>query len=952
MANNSRSNINNSLYNIQQNTESYKDYVDSLKLGVGPLDTPDINKYLNSNNFSKVSDMLSSYSSGVREHYEKTGSAINKDKLTLLNKIDLNRKIIDDARVLKAQKENEIRQEKQLLNFDQQKINLAQQEVEKNRQKIVSSSRIINQTRTEISLLTTKGRIHADNHRKITESINEFKRLEERSDSLHKHVRQYGLGRGLHNYGRSKIRSGVGGFLEGGMSGKDAASLITGGAAMFGLAVIAEKLVDALIGGVERQYHLQLSGQDLLKRTGSGLSGAAFTESLSRNSLALGFSPEEAMNSAAIMASIAGSNIKDYGASNAYALSADRAYGLKAGEFGQAYGFLARNSAFTGSENQVKELTSQLSTTFGGGKMVGLQEETLRALEQLVELSKSKNLYGVNPISLLNEMAALSSLGIKNLKGMEAAQMIGNVSNAISNPQTNFQALISYSAIGETLRQNGITPSPYTVQWMATQGAFPHMGNKDMSKDLLNNFQKIWYERLGRENFIDSQGKIHRNVAYDKITNDMKVIDDEQFQRMRSSWTQILGPDLAAVAAAHPTLFSPENLNRINRLGGATNLPSSVSSTPGAQMFMQLYAGAMTETQDTTKALALAKKNYLARFQDNPSIAKDFERIQGQSANPLVGAYQAAAQIGVTPADAERAQVQGFQNIITDLLGKIQKDVESIAHFFATFQKPSIHIPVPKLGFGAGGASGVLNMSSLFGTASIAGGPGYKIDDVFKKYGFDGLQKDQIALPQAKDKVQAIKKMIVDEAKRQGVDPAMALTIPQIEGTNYDPYAVNYNKNGTVDYGIGQVNSSNWSKYFKSKADMTNIGQQIFAFVSELKQDSANLGVQGAFYKYNSGKNPNGKLVPQAMLYSQRAFSIYQDIKKNETIDTASTVKSTYGQTGASFVHNSTTNIHVVDHLGNKINTQVARRQDTIDLSPSRDKVNSSSLVRNVFSAP
>ncbi len=51
-----------------------------------------------------------------------------------------------------------------------------------------------------------------------------------------------------------------------------------------------------------------------------------------------------------------------------------------------------------------------------------------------------------------------------------------------------------------------------------------------------------------------------------------------------------------------------------------------------------------------------------------------------------------------------------------------------------------------------------------------------------------------------------------DAGKRYGVDPVLLIAITKVE-SNFNPRAVNVNRNGTRDYGIMQINSSWLERY-------------------------------------------------------------------------------------------------------------------------------------------
>lgn len=99
----------------------------------------------------------------------------------------------------------------------------------------------------------------------------------------------------------------------------------------------------------------------------------------------------------------------------------------------------------------------------------------------------------------------------------------------------------------------------------------------------------------------------------------------------------------------------------------------------------------------------------------------------------------------------------------------------------------------------------------------------------------------------------ALQQQIVDAANANGVDPSLALAVAQKE-SSFNPSAVSpKNSNGTVDYGLFQLNSSNLASF--GVTDPLDPTQNINAGVSYLAQLLRQFGGDAAqaLTAYNAG---------------------------------------------------------------------------------------------------
>jgi hypothetical protein len=96
--------------------------------------------------------------------------------------------------------------------------------------------------------------------------------------------------------------------------------------------------------------------------------------------------------------------------------------------------------------------------------------------------------------------------------------------------------------------------------------------------------------------------------------------------------------------------------------------------------------------------------------------------------------------------------------------------------------------------------------------------------------------------------------MITSAATSAGIPPSLALAVAQ-EESSFNPNATNTNSNGTTDYGVMQINSSNLSALGLS--DPLNPQANITAGVGLLAQLYNQYGgnIQQTLWAYNAGPN-------------------------------------------------------------------------------------------------
>ena len=120
-----------------------------------------------------------------------------------------------------------------------------------------------------------------------------------------------------------------------------------------------------------------------------------------------------------------------------------------------------------------------------------------------------------------------------------------------------------------------------------------------------------------------------------------------------------------------------------------------------------------------------------------------------------------------------------------------------------------------------------------------------------------------------------IQQMITSSAQQYGVDPSLALAIAQQE-SSFNPNAVSPpNKNGTVDYGLMQINSSNLSSLGLTPSSALDPQQNIDAAMQLLstytKQYNGDPSLIAAAYNGGPGAVASGN-IPTSYVSSVLSF--------------------------------------------------------------------------------
>jgi hypothetical protein len=586
---------------------------------------------------------------------EKSASSLDKDTYNASAK---SKQFLSDTRRVLQENEKLLKVAQASLTIEQRKQKIETQQVKDARAQVDASRAQVNvaqnlhnvdkQRANDARSAANSRKAEYDNVKHSATSLsNHLDHLDKkRQNSLSSHILQNrSLSHGVRSWGANKIaEEGVGGSIGG---------LAAGGAAVAGVAIVA------LIGeAIMKNVHDSIRGSDIYKGTGESVSSRTFIDYGINRSLkdGLGLSPDEGLNELTALRSNAGSLISNYGGAVTATAGLDRMTGSAIGTFGSAYSSLVRNSQMDTSANGSKNFSIDVASELGRGRLVGLSEETVRGVQQLVELTRRGTLDGSNPEKFLNLISTMSSSGHKELMGGNAAEVLGNFDGAIKNPNNPYMQVMVMQAVSRGMKEHGMKDydNPLAIQNTMSQG----IGATDESG-------KQWGQELPHS-----------------ILEQIKQAGGDEAYQANLFMQSVPGTGLgtAKFLLRHPDAIDPtSSTSLISKYG----LNADKISTPGGLAFAQRLAEADDNHKDDRgaairEAVTATQKSWGVDTQASKELSGILNG-KGSYDDKIQQLTQKISEGGVTPQDVLRVSENAFESKLESWMGTIVDDLGKIA---------------------------------------------------------------------------------------------------------------------------------------------------------------------------------------------------------------------------------------------------------------------------------
>jgi hypothetical protein len=447
-----------------------------------------------------------------------------------------------------------------------------------------------------------------------------------------------------------------------------------GGLAAAGAGAILGAVFNKVVDTVKRSWNTAMQEAQISKTaTGLGTTSADFRSELRGSMRGYGVSMEESAQLAGMIRPLMGAqNAGDFGGVLRNSVAMDRAYGMQLGTGAGFMGQMVRQSSTSGSE--VNKLSFSIAEAIGRGKLVGLQEELLRGVQSLVELTRHANINGPNAGMFAQMIGNVSSLGFKNLRGEDAARAIGNISQGIANPNNPFGQLLSVMAIRDTLAQRGLKAKDEDILMMQSQGLGLNVGGKDLGMPLL----------------VSTLKRVHQFGGGNKALTSMALAN-----------TFNISPQVADALSSNADRLGDESFRS---QFGLEQLGVNSYMNVGNNRFLSTLGGKYTESVDKLHKTDLnanerqavvqeAIKSMVDSYsgQDKERAQRLFERVQGTSAENQVREFMkfGEKQSTQTPEDKIQSVLANIDFGIGELVKYLIPPVEWIADKFTDYDKAS-----------------------------------------------------------------------------------------------------------------------------------------------------------------------------------------------------------------------------------------------------------------------
>lgn len=290
--------------------------------------------------------------------------------------------------------------------------------------------------------------------RRTASELHKVEEARKRSYGAHLFKNGFNPMQAAQTYGRQKMAAN----LPSALGGEEGASLSGfGGGAVAALGgALLSKLVGLVKDDTMRMLHASYGIADVYKGSGAGETGvgsADFRSGIIDSIREMGTSLEEnvAMLKSVrpIMGAMSGGN---FGELIRQGVSSDRAFGSDLGTGATFLANMVRKGDTSGDTGSLNKLSTAFAEALGRGKLIGLQEELVGGVTQLVEITRRSSASGATSGGMFAGMIAdISSIGNKSLKGMDAANIIAGLDNGLKSPGNAFAGVVGAGSIRTVL---------------------------------------------------------------------------------------------------------------------------------------------------------------------------------------------------------------------------------------------------------------------------------------------------------------------------------------------------------------------------------------------------------------------------------------------------------------------------------------------------------------------
>jgi hypothetical protein len=634
--------------------------------------------------FSSAKDNLNDLSEKAREQQRDQMRALrdrqvsrdeedrfDKQKLKMLREdLRLNKQIFD----VKA-KDKSLNEYQRKIELDKIKTSRSALEYERKLTYENINARFV-ASKKETQELRTQQDIYEDIYEKISKTSRGLDQAEKR----HQGTFGYHLGnqrvihRALQYYGNHRIQGALPTAMGG--QGFSPKGLAIGGLSL-GAGVLAEQLLDQFIKAFTRNFQFKLATSEIFKGTGGGGQAKDFTQGLRDQLVRYGLSREEiAEIGKAVRPMIGQMAGGEYGFRQVMeqGVSLDKAFGSPLGSGGIMLGDLIRKTPM--SKDNMGQFSLAFSEALGKSGMIGLQEEQAKGVIELVELTRKGNIFGADPTTFARMIGNLgASSEAKGVKGIDAANILANISQGVSNPQSETAQLVSIMALRKTVagsanaETRSLAANGAALLNLQPQGLGLSVGGESLGESFLKNtlesIRSVY--GLNREGLSKAEKDFRLNAA--------KSFMYQQYG---------VAPEAGGILLNNPAMFDKSAGSVLARYGLGKASEEKIAK-PGGAAFTEFLSEADKAHGGTSQEAlneAITKIRELNGI-NSGKIDEAVANTKGKSLEEQANAvFEAAAASPLTEADKDSANIEEIKNKFEEWANKVLTVLEKIATKF------------------------------------------------------------------------------------------------------------------------------------------------------------------------------------------------------------------------------------------------------------------------------